>query len=481
MKWGYDDIVLKLTLLGNYYSTFFMPLHMDLLYAAIEDIAMCALKLKNTVQGCHRSDIFHDLSYGESLVAENIDDIYYITDCTCRGKGKVVDISGMKIYDAVERDLFLGQGALFKLNLRVLTTNNTFHNDYNKVVLKLIKTSNTDNTVSSQIDVETPVTIDKNTGLISVVPDPLDPPHNDTGIYVFIKSPGKYQLGINLFSDTGAPLMLSVYVTVSNSNNRGFNIYQLISKTAEEIAELNDDFDYLAYPENSMNDKPDNKLYYPDDLLYSVSGCYCVDESSTICLYNSMGLVKKGNIDTIKSEIDNIPNSVLLEKDVYEYDDDSDDSGTKVGTMLYLVRTNKTQPTDEYYIRSEESSKINSWTGTGKDRKVKWFWERRFLPFLYKRKIVQNPADYLNLESKEAIFEYSPVQKYDSGADNVWTFTNEKTQESCVINGQLSPIVCGNNIISHDMSGYLSVSLKNSLGTFTRKCFAKIAVPVSNN
>lgn len=37
-KWSQNDIMLKLRLLANFYSTYFMPLHMDLLHCAVEDL-----------------------------------------------------------------------------------------------------------------------------------------------------------------------------------------------------------------------------------------------------------------------------------------------------------------------------------------------------------------------------------------------------------------------------------------------------------
>lgn len=37
-KWSINDIALKMTLLGNYFSTYFMPIHMDLLFSSIENL-----------------------------------------------------------------------------------------------------------------------------------------------------------------------------------------------------------------------------------------------------------------------------------------------------------------------------------------------------------------------------------------------------------------------------------------------------------
>lgn len=43
-KWGIDDISLKMTLLGNFYQTYFMPIHLDLLHSSIEHWVFTANK-----------------------------------------------------------------------------------------------------------------------------------------------------------------------------------------------------------------------------------------------------------------------------------------------------------------------------------------------------------------------------------------------------------------------------------------------------
>lgn len=48
-KWQYLDLCLKMTLLGNFYSTYFMPIHMDLIHSTIEHwVFTNALKLIHT-------------------------------------------------------------------------------------------------------------------------------------------------------------------------------------------------------------------------------------------------------------------------------------------------------------------------------------------------------------------------------------------------------------------------------------------------
>lgn len=47
-KWSLDDLCLKMTLLGNFYSTFFMPIHLDLIHSTVESwVFTNAIKLLN--------------------------------------------------------------------------------------------------------------------------------------------------------------------------------------------------------------------------------------------------------------------------------------------------------------------------------------------------------------------------------------------------------------------------------------------------
>ena len=60
-KWSHEDLMLKMTLLGNYFSTYFMPIHLDLLYSSVENIIFDAIKIKTYSSGVGTCTSINDL------------------------------------------------------------------------------------------------------------------------------------------------------------------------------------------------------------------------------------------------------------------------------------------------------------------------------------------------------------------------------------------------------------------------------------
>lgn len=58
-KWSINDIALKMTLLGNYFSTYFMPIHMDLLFSSIENLVFTTpAKCKTAYSNIRVEDLY---------------------------------------------------------------------------------------------------------------------------------------------------------------------------------------------------------------------------------------------------------------------------------------------------------------------------------------------------------------------------------------------------------------------------------------
>ena len=68
-KWSTQDLALKLCLLGNFYETYFMPIHLDLMHSTIEDIVYT-----NTFK------------VRQGSIADRSDYIYYCEDIQCNVK-----------------------------------------------------------------------------------------------------------------------------------------------------------------------------------------------------------------------------------------------------------------------------------------------------------------------------------------------------------------------------------------------------------
>lgn len=91
-KWSVQDLALKLSMLGAFYETYFMPIHMDLIHATIEDVVYTnTFKLIN------------------GACADREDYIYSFDDITCNVKdGSVYRLGEVKCY--------VGRNTLFGLS-----------------------------------------------------------------------------------------------------------------------------------------------------------------------------------------------------------------------------------------------------------------------------------------------------------------------------------------------------------------------------
>ena len=82
LKWGREDLSLKLSLLSQFFSTFFMPIHTSILHAAVEDkIYTNTIKLIEGNTLC-RTDNFGDWNYIECNIKNCIENVnlYFNSD-----------------------------------------------------------------------------------------------------------------------------------------------------------------------------------------------------------------------------------------------------------------------------------------------------------------------------------------------------------------------------------------------------------------
>ena len=96
-KWGLLELCLKMTLLGNFYSTYFMPIHMDLIHSTVEAwVFGYTQKLLNTTG----FEQIHTVSFGNAF------DLQYDTHC------KIQHVDA-RTYSTT---MFKGNGVVFGLN-----------------------------------------------------------------------------------------------------------------------------------------------------------------------------------------------------------------------------------------------------------------------------------------------------------------------------------------------------------------------------
>ena len=59
-KWSLQDMYLKLSLLGNFYETYFMPIHLDLIHSTLEDVVYtCAIKDLEGAEKLREDYVYH--------------------------------------------------------------------------------------------------------------------------------------------------------------------------------------------------------------------------------------------------------------------------------------------------------------------------------------------------------------------------------------------------------------------------------------
>lgn len=80
-KWSVIDLSLKMTLLGNFFSTYFMPLHLDLIHSTVENIVFTNTIKMFSWTCLHRQDWNHDI---ESFSCDVEEKDYYISNVQSR-------------------------------------------------------------------------------------------------------------------------------------------------------------------------------------------------------------------------------------------------------------------------------------------------------------------------------------------------------------------------------------------------------------
>lgn len=71
-KWSTEDLALKMTLLGNFYQTYFMPIHLDLIHATIENIVFSNNFKERTGTLLKRDDFIYNIYPLKSNISDGM-------------------------------------------------------------------------------------------------------------------------------------------------------------------------------------------------------------------------------------------------------------------------------------------------------------------------------------------------------------------------------------------------------------------------
>lgn len=270
-KWSIDDLMLKMTLLGNYFSTFFMPIHLDLLYSSIERRVFATPAKEKKYFGPSECGaiIMNDKDY---ISVDGVYDEYVIGDAYCSatavtplmssdmkfGVQLLDDISNKDTYkntdegtgvfsDEFINNFSIGTYAVIPISLSVKTHNATSNNN-------IIYT-----TLIARVDdkcISTPVAL-RSGG------DPVK-------LNIYIKSEGSYSIGLNLIGDSGIGLSKSINVKILSPASNHFN-FQIMSHYLPDATEINSDVIDNNFSSLSFEGKRENMdLKYPDHILHGM-------------------------------------------------------------------------------------------------------------------------------------------------------------------------------------------------------------------
>ena len=428
-----DDMMLKMTLLGNYYSTFFMPLHLNLLYSTVVNtVFTMPAKIK-----LHKGEetLINIYKYNITDNSE-IQDTYWIGDVTAAaiettpaatvsGDGK---IGVLPAADVLGDDTYVGN--VFSDRF---TNNATISLG---VIVPLTYVSDTDGIVSvvASLDgtiVKTPVAFIK------------DGSQYKCKLYIFVGTPGDKTLTIQFIDNTGyiSSFIYKFNVVEPVSNHFNFNILKRKPyaevKTYTTVATI-DDSTLSSLSWRDIDTDYDDRYDYTEASCNWVSGVKRLS-SEYLVVYDADGKIIAGTDESYTEEnmLDwlntNYPETFLL---IHR---DTNDS-----VCAYLVNlTGDTTNNFKLGIKNKKYSDI-----AADDR----FAEYRFIPFLW---TANSDGDPTNIITPVQLIP-DDVYVYSIGSGSAsWVITNDRTVDIKEIFSTVSPI-----IDTTDKKGTYSVSLR---------------------
>ena len=281
LKWAKNDIRIKLSLLTQFFGTYFLPIHLSILYSTLEDQIYT-----NTIKGIVGSSICRQDSFGDfNYVSSNIKD------------GEIFKLDNVKTY-VNEKDIFnnlyiskeheSGKHEWIlsneKLNVRVFPNNDDiqgeeFFKNYYVGPGKVIPIKfNIPNQTRKDFIKQTIISIN---GLKYSCFDKIDVKDNEINInFDFLaKEARDYNLMFSFITSTGKTIIKSIDFVVEDVDNLNINVYKVQAKDDSNgftYLDFSNTYNYryffanqpskIEYDENGP--VVNNKCYYMQYLPY---------------------------------------------------------------------------------------------------------------------------------------------------------------------------------------------------------------------
>lgn len=408
LDWAIEDMMLKMTLLGNYFSTFFMPLHLNLLYSSVVNTAFPSpAKIKvnsgqNTIDNVYK--------YNDLRLVNRIYDEYVIGDIRVGAKLGTPAVStderigvipleevknedaddGTSFYDEFSNNLAVGLGAVVPLE---------FEGDREFVSCAVSVNG---------ASIKTPVNF-----------------KNSIILYIFIKDPGDKTIDVNFIDGDGYISSRSYKVRVSYPASNHFTFKLLKPRDLETISTESDIYQSITFEHDDYENR--DTLYYPSyfqryitvakagwDVRLLING-EVVKEFSSVSYENLFAWL---NTAAYRNKF------VIL---------------TRGEEYIYVVSKDNDLVLEIQYKEGVDYKRLLG--------------EFRLIPSIYEANATGDPSDV-------GLVQLVPDDIYVNRTGSIaWVITNESTRDTNIIKNITTPIVWGTGKQADNYNGTYSVSL----------------------
>lgn len=403
-KWAVDDLMLKMTLLGNYFSTFFMPLHLNLLYSSVVNLVFPSpAKIKSHTGTGILNNIY---KYNDFRLISKLYDEYVIGD---------IHIGAKVGTPAVSTTNRLGVIPLNEVNNNDADDGESWYPEFENNI-----------TVGSGVVVPMEFTADREFVAVSVRvgDDVVKTPvtfKDKIVLYIFIKADdikeaSKKTIYVNFIDSEGYMSSKAYDILISYPKSNHFT-FKMLQPKSYAVVKSDSEINQSLVFEHDVYENRD-KLYYPDRFLKYITA------------------VKEGSM-TIKIG-DEIKTGNYTYDTLYSYL-----SLTHPGKFAVLSR-------GQYiYVVSMTDLRLTVITPEVE------LGEMRLISSLYEITQSGNPADVTDL------IQLVPDDIYVNRSEQktAWIIKNETTGDMNVIKNTVTPIIWGTGKQADTYKGTYSVGL----------------------
>lgn len=283
-KWSRNDLQLKIALLAQFFGAYFMPIHMSILHAAVEDKVFT-----NTIKALHGADVKHedcfgDFNYVECNVKDN--DIFKLTNVRSQTTSGTIynDINSVFGVDTFPTDKSIGNIELFA---------NQYYTGPGVIIPFIMKIPNQllgDFVKQTIVDVNEDRHIMYDRFDVNNNKELFHDEHNECSCEVnpkidikfnlLLKEANDYALRFTFILASGKTINKKLNISVADVDNLNINIYKVKAKddtkgfTYEDFADMTNSQYFFKIQPTQYND-PNAATYYqylpymlPDDPRY---------------------------------------------------------------------------------------------------------------------------------------------------------------------------------------------------------------------